>query len=735
MKILLVTHYYQPHVGGIEIIAYNQARELARQGHEVTILTSQLLQDQPEEITEGIRIVRVPIWNWFEEKFGVPYPVFSPALARVLRREIAACDLVHAHGILYQGSHVGARIAQKYGKPFFVTEHVAHVKYKNPLIDWIESIALRTIGVSTLKKSAQVLVYNSYVHWWMKQYGIEPVNLSNGVDFTLFHPPTEQEKQASRAKFGLPQDRFIVLFVGRFVAKKGFDVLYAARHPAYLLVFVGGGAAPDFMREDNSVRILGSLAQSELAQVYQAADTFILPSYGEGFPLSIQEAMATGLPVITSKQNALEPIAGSRLVSFVDINADQIRSAILDLQNNAELRRDMGEFVSHTARANFSWEGHCRKLVELYQQKTTPSIIQVSSYYPPHLGGTEAVVERIAAGLISKQYPVSVYTSTIGCSKEFKKRTDSHVHYLNSIEIAHTPILFTLLFHLLRIPRRSIMHLHISQAFSPEMVYIASKLRNIPYITHIHLDVDPSGRFGFLLEPYKRIFLQIVLRSATRIICLSAAQKNLIAAKYALPLEAIEVIPNGVSDAFFVGEHIKSNGVPRLLFVGRLAAQKNLSVILQALKLMREKVELDVVGEGELRPQIIEFIQKLGLTNVHLHGRKEGQELLDFYQSADIFILPSVKEGVSLAMLEALAAGLPIVASNTPEIREVLGDCALIVDDSTPENYASLLDRLAANPEERQRLSFLATQKARAYSWDRVMDSIQAVYRSVMAAR
>ena len=80
MKILIITHYFEPHIGGIEIVAYNQAKELVKKGHEVTIVTSKLDREKAVEQKEGIRIVRVPAWNLFENKFDVPYPIFSPRL-------------------------------------------------------------------------------------------------------------------------------------------------------------------------------------------------------------------------------------------------------------------------------------------------------------------------------------------------------------------------------------------------------------------------------------------------------------------------------------------------------------------------------------------------------------------------------------------------------------------------------------------------------------------------------
>src|SRR6266550_4176454 len=255
---------------------------------------------------------------------------------------------------------------------------------------------------------------------------------------------------------------------------------------------------------------------------------------------------------------------------------------------------------------------------------TRPTIVQVVSYYPPHLGGMENVAAQIAEGFVDKGYSVSVYTSDIGYSRNAVPTSKSLVHYLKSIEFAHTPIIFTLFFRLLALPRHSLIHLHVAQAFSPEIVYLIYKLKGIPYIAHIHLDVDPSGPLGFLLETYKKLFLKRVLQSAAKIICLSEPQKKLIASKYALPLESLVVIPNGVAEIYFRGKKPSENAVPRLLFAGRLAAQKNLLLLIEAVALMQTKVFLDIVGEGEERENIEALIQKYGLQNVHLHGRKTG---------------------------------------------------------------------------------------------------------------
>ncbi len=158
MKILIITHYFKPHIGGIEIVAYNQAKELVKKGHEVTIVTSQLNREKAVEQKEGIRIVRVPAWNWFEKKFDVPYPLFSPRLASTINREIKRNEIIHAHGALYLGSFISSLFARIYKKPFLVTEHVGLVMYKSSIINFVEKIAFSTIGKITLDRCQKVFV-------------------------------------------------------------------------------------------------------------------------------------------------------------------------------------------------------------------------------------------------------------------------------------------------------------------------------------------------------------------------------------------------------------------------------------------------------------------------------------------------------------------------------------------------------------------------------------------------
>src|SRR4051794_32461991 len=103
MRILFLSHYAIPHVGGIEVVIDALAREFRARGHETVHVASDA--DSPEGVGEyEPNVIRVPAYNGFEARLGVPWPLFSPRLAGVVRREVDRADVVHAHGFLYLSS-------------------------------------------------------------------------------------------------------------------------------------------------------------------------------------------------------------------------------------------------------------------------------------------------------------------------------------------------------------------------------------------------------------------------------------------------------------------------------------------------------------------------------------------------------------------------------------------------------------------------------------------------------
>ena len=183
----------------------------------------------------------------------------------------------------------------------------------------------------------------------------------------------------------------------------------------------------------------------------------------------------------------------------------------------------------------------------------------------------------------------------------------------------------------------TVIHLHVAQAFVPEVVYLTHLRHKVPYVAHLHIDVGPSGPAGWLLKLYKPYILKYVLRAAASVVC-SRRHGVAVGKKYGIDGERIHVIPNGVDEGFFfygLGDPRSTSSVVR----GQARHPKNLPLLLRALVGISDRFETTLVGVGELE-QIGEMAESLHLRNVRFHGRADGEELLSLYRRSDILFCP-----------------------------------------------------------------------------------------------
>jgi glycosyltransferase involved in cell wall biosynthesis len=367
-------------------------------------------------------------------------------------------------------------------------------------------------------------------------------------------------------------------------------------------------------------------------------------------------------------------------------------------------------------------------------------IVHVTGVYPPHLGGAEAVAERLAL-LLAESHRVSVYTSNLGARTS--ARTEHHrggrggrlrVVRHRAVRLMNTPVMPGLLPRLLlHRPSPDVVHVHTGRAMIPEMVRLACALRRLRYVAHVHLMVRPTTRLGRVLLPlYHRLFFGPFLRRAERVICLtSAMRKSVISAFQVDPARAV-VIANGVDIAPF-----RQPGATRrtdeLLFVGRLAEQKNAEVLLDTMNIFDRSVTLRIIGDGEQRDLLTTKAAALNLSTVQFEGRRTEGEVAAAYKRATAVVMPSTHEGMPLVLLEAMAAGAPVVASALPEIVEVAGDAILTVDPVTPETLADVLRRVVDDVGLRDRLSRAAQARAESFTWSTVVADVVRLYTEVAA--
>ena len=332
MRVLVVSHYALPHVGGVENLVDLEIRGLAAAGHEVALVTSNTGGvGRAPNYPASVRVVRVPAWNG-PERLGIPYPIFSPRLFTTLWREVGRCDVVHAHGFMFVNSALAVLVSRLRGKPCILTDHGGIQKFNSRFATLLARIGAETVGRLSVTLATRAVTYNGRIQQTLAHLGRrdDVEFLPNPVDGDLFYPPTAEERQRARTALGWNDDRPRVLFAGRLIATKGIPLLLAAADPSYELVFCGpGDPAILGALPRPGIEYLPPRPQHELRQLYHAADALALPAeVREGFPLVVQEAVACGLPAVVGNDPGFAPYRDLPGLFFCERNATEIQTAI-----------------------------------------------------------------------------------------------------------------------------------------------------------------------------------------------------------------------------------------------------------------------------------------------------------------------------------------------------------------------------------------------------------------------
>jgi glycosyltransferase involved in cell wall biosynthesis len=364
LRITLVTHYYPAHRGGVERVAGQLAERLVAAG-VAQIDWHASAGDAAPPAVPGLRTTPAPSWNGLERAAGVPYPLWSPAALRRLARACSESDVVHLHDCLYLPNAVAFLAARRARRPVLVTQHIGHVPYRSRLLRGLHQAANRALGAFVLGGADQVVFESETVRRYFSSFTRfrRPAPLvQNGVDTRRFRAAGAEERRAHRVRLGVPPDKPLLLFLGRFVEKKGLPVLreLAQRLPAAHWLFAGWGPLDPAGWRLQNASVVHSPEAEDLAALYQAADLLVLPSVGEGFPLSVQEAMACGTPALIGEDTAAGcPEAGEALLSERVGGADtaarwaaRIQALLAAPGALASLRPRVAAFAG----AHWSWE-------------------------------------------------------------------------------------------------------------------------------------------------------------------------------------------------------------------------------------------------------------------------------------------------------------------------------------------------------------------------------------------
>lgn len=377
IRLVAVTHFFPAHGGGLEKVAEKLADGLAGHGFRICWFSSDT-DRQPIFATPAVTTADMSTTNIVERLTQLPYPLWSPLALPRLWREIGNADAVHVHEHLYCPSIMAIVIARLRRRPIVITQHIGALSLGHWASTWLYETGARLLGLLLFPLATQSVFISQNVQEFFGLTSSRRARLIfNGVDIHRFAPAPAEVRVAIRDQLGLPGDRRIVLFVGRFVRKKGLHrvTALAALFPDVVWVLVGSGPeAPGDV--PGNVLVAGRIEHDRLPLYYLASDLLILPSAGEGLPLVVQEALCCGSAVLSTDEVASACPEASGLIRCRPVPRTQDDIAgwaaalreILDAPDY--LSDDARQGRARRAREIWSWESCISQYARMFRDIT-----------------------------------------------------------------------------------------------------------------------------------------------------------------------------------------------------------------------------------------------------------------------------------------------------------------------------------------------------------------------------
>ena len=263
---------------------------------------------------------------------------------------------------------------------------------------------------------------------------------------------------------------------------------------------------------------------------------------------------------------------------------------------------------------------------------------------------------------------------------------------------------------------------------------LLKKATGKPIIFHVHItELDKTGGMGGHDEVFK--IEKLGFEKADILIAVSNFVKNRLVKDYGINPDKIQVVHNGgISDLrqSLVSTSTLLPGTRVVMFAGRMTLQKGPEYFLHAARRVLEHEPNTVflmIGSGDMLPKMMTLANDLGIgRNVLFHGEYTRDEADNFFERADVFVMPSVSEPFGIVPLEAVSKGTPTIISNQSGISEVLIN-SLKVDFWDTDNMAHKIISLLRYNNLHEHMKTLAYSELQFFNWDRPANQIHDLYR------
>ena len=302
--------------------------------------------------------------------------------------------------------------------------------------------------------------------------------------------------------------------------------------------------------------------------------------------------------------------------------------------------------------------------------------------------------------------------------------------------------------------RTIVKHLNADLVHIPNLFSVPRALP-CPYVMTVHDMLEHMSRARGQTGFWRSVHFQLTKRTlsgAARIFAVSNFTKNEIEKLFGIPPERIEVVYNAIDERFLHGHATEAEReliaqryqvtYPFLLYAGRVSPHKNVVRMIEAFSALKTELERDqafpdlkliIIGDDlSGNPDLRRTVVRSGVQNdVRFLGFVPIEVLRIFYDSAKIFVFPSLYEGFGLPPLEAMAHGTPVVTSNVSSLPEVVGNAAVLVNPENVFEIMRALHRVLLDQALRERMKERSYQQAAKFSWEKSVRRIVEVYRQI----
>jgi glycosyltransferase involved in cell wall biosynthesis len=745
-KLLMVTPYFAPEGGGLE--AY--AREIAMRLHEaggwqVVVATSGQTHRSVVDHDGPLQIHRLGSdLTISRTRLALGWPA---RLRRLIRQEQPAIVNAHAPvpGLADLVRFAGA------DAPVVVTYHAGSMRKgswgKDLLIDAYE----RSAGRRLVEQADWLIATSDFVRdGYLARVRAKATTIGPGVDVELFRPGAHERRDRSAPRLVATGSLGVEDLKGIGAAIEVTARLHATGVTATLDVLGDGPGLPGLRAiarqrgVGGHVTFHGATSQAEVASTLRGGDVFVLPTRNDNLPLAVLEAMASGLPVVTTTVGALASVVADgesgHLVAPRDV--DGLFDRVASLVDDPSRATAMGRRGRQQILARSSWDRQAAAtstLLEAVSEGRRPDdrrrIAIVAPHLPPKVGGLERYAEKVASGLqASGRFEVITLSSNHTARRvSVEVRNDLTTIRLPSwLRVSNTPLSPrwpSQIRRVLRANRVDLVHVHTPVPGIAEAAAIAAGDRPVVVTYHAGSMVKGQPRVDRFIRCYERYALPRLLGRVERVVAVSPFVRDVFLRRW-LDERDVEVILPGVDVERYLPGSAVDSGSDTITYVGRIertSSWKGIDVLIDAFALVaidHPDARLELVGGGDAVVDHRARVERLGLSDrVTFAGTLAGDDLVSAYQRASVVVLPSTSEAESFGMtlIESMATGTPVIGSRIGGIPDVITDGVdgLLVPAGDAPALARACSRLLGDPDVARRLGTHGRIKARQeYSWD-----------------